>query len=191
MKKIIITVVLALSITPAYADVYVKVDEQGNAIGGAIICEASVCGNPASSYAAATLGAGERYVLQGTGDSGIGASSNPNVKAQVDEDNTWTITTTTVVELPVPVTVDNTQIVSVNTQRVQQFNPLKPEMNIEPAPVLIDTSTVVTDTETAKIETATVSSNINFTTPDWFSEFMTWFNNFIKQFYAILEGLKK
>jgi hypothetical protein len=54
-----------------------------------------------------------------------------------------------------------------------------------------DTTTVVTDTATAKIETATVLSNIDFTSPNWLSEIMAWFNNFIKQFYAILEGLKK
>jgi hypothetical protein len=54
-----------------------------------------------------------------------------------------------------------------------------------------ETTTVVTDTTTAKIETATVSSVVDFTSPNWLSDIMTWFNNFIKQFYALLEGLKK
>jgi len=60
-----------------------------------------------------------------------------------------------------------------------------------PVVVTPDTATVVTDTTTAKIETATVSSVVDFTSPNWLSDIMTWFNNFIKQFYALLEGLKK
>ena len=60
-----------------------------------------------------------------------------------------------------------------------------------PTVVAPETTTVVTDTATAKIETATVLSNIDITSPIWFSEIMAWFNNFIKQFYALLEGLKK
>ncbi len=54
-----------------------------------------------------------------------------------------------------------------------------------------DTTTVVIDTATAKIETATVLSDIDFSAPDWFAEFITWFNNIMNQFYAIIEGLKK
>jgi hypothetical protein len=170
MKKIIITVVLALSITPAYADVYVKVDAQGNAISGAIVCDASTCG-AGSEYSRLTLQEGEQYVLQGTGSTGIG-NNNPEKKVVVDiPTQVWTVTNTT-------------------TEQVE--NRFTPQENLlNNLPVQLETTTVVTDTATAKIETATVLNNINFASPDWLSEFMTWFNNFIKQFYAILEGLKK
>jgi len=61
-----------------------------------------------------------------------------------------------------------------------------------PSPVVQpETTTVVTDTATAKIETATALSDIDFSSPDWFAEFIAWFNNIMNQFYAIIEGLKK
>jgi len=170
MKKIIITVVLALSMTPAYADVYVKVDAQGNAIGGAIVCDAVTCG-AGSEYSRLTLNEGEQYVLQGTGSTGIG-NNNPDKKVVVDiPTQVWTVTNTT-------------------TETIEsKFTPQ--ENLLTPAPVQLETRTVVTDTITARIETATVLNDIDFTSPDWLNEFMSWFNNFIKQFYAILEGLKK
>jgi len=170
MKKIIMTVVLALSMTPAYADVYVKVDAQGNAISGPAMCDAITCG-AGSDFSRATLNEGEQWVLQGTGQSGVGnGTSGISVKVDIPT-QVWTVTNET-------------------TQKIQhQFTPQE-TIYIEP-PVQLETTTVVTDTATAKIETATVSSNINFTSPDWLKEIMAWFNNFIKQFYAILEGLKK
>jgi hypothetical protein len=45
MKRVILGLVFALaSAQSASADVYVKVDAQGNAIGGAIMCDAATCG---------------------------------------------------------------------------------------------------------------------------------------------------
>jgi hypothetical protein len=170
MKKIIITVVLSLGITPAYADVYVKVDAQGNAISGPTMCDAVTCG-AGSDFSRATLNEGEQWVLQKTGQSGIG-NNTPNTSVKVDiPTQVWTVTNET-------------------TQKIQnQFTPQ--EVLYQEPPVQLETTTVVTDTATAKIETATVLSNIDFTSPNWLSEIMAWFNNFIKQFYAILEGLKK
>jgi hypothetical protein len=45
MKRIIIGLIIAMATAQtANADVYVKVDAQGNAIGGAIMCDAATCG---------------------------------------------------------------------------------------------------------------------------------------------------
>jgi len=130
--------------TPAFADVYVKVDANGNAIGGAIVCEQSVCGNSNSSYSQATLSVGEQYVLQGTGSTGIG-NNNPNTQVKVDlQTNDWTITRTD----------DAQKIIS-----VQQLNPSGVIVNpvIQPVIVITETTTatIITDTPTAQIDTKT------------------------------------
>lgn len=170
MKKTIMTVVLALSMTPAYADVYVKVDAQGNAIGGAIVCDAETCAS-GSEYSRLTLNEGEQYVLQGYGHAGIG-NNNPNKTVKVDiPTQVWTVTNET-------------------TQTIEQkFTPQ--EVLYQQPFAQIETTTVVTDTATAIIDTATALNDIDFNSPNWFNEFIAWFNNFIKQFNAIMEGLKK
>ena len=93
---------------PAAADVYVKVDAQGNAIGGAIVCDASVCG-PGTSFSERTLQPGEQYVLQGTGSTGIG-NNNPGTSVKVDlNTNVWTVTHTDAPELPVVTSTPSAQ----------------------------------------------------------------------------------
>jgi hypothetical protein len=134
------TTLLAGNLAPSYADVYVKVDAQGNAIGGAIVCDAATCG-AGSQYSQLTLQAGEQYVLQGTGQSGIG-NNNPNTAVKVDiPTQTWTVTNT-------------------ETQQVQRvFTPtqdLTPQV-IPATPIqVVETATVMSDTATAIIETQTV-----------------------------------
>ena len=76
----------------ANADVYVKVDSNGNAVGGAIVCDFNTCGVD-SEFTRLTLNQGERYVLQGRGTVGIG-NNNPNIKVSVDENDNWTIVKT-------------------------------------------------------------------------------------------------
>ena len=94
MRKILVAVLLLASVAPANADVYVAVDENGNAVGGAIMCDAATCGD-GSAYSKATLQPGQRYVLQGTGQSGIG-NNNPNTQVKVDlQTNDWTVTRST------------------------------------------------------------------------------------------------
>lgn len=96
-KLLMAVLLLVSSIPTAAADVYVKVDANGNAIGGAIICDAATCG-PDSLYSKLTLQPGERYVLQGYGDSGIG-NNNPDTEVKVDLDtNEWTVTNTSTPE---------------------------------------------------------------------------------------------
>ena len=65
--KVILITALLLQPTNAFAEdrgAWVKVDSNGNAIGQAIVCTQSVCGDPNSLYNKMTLQTSERYVLQ-------------------------------------------------------------------------------------------------------------------------------
>ena len=64
-----------------------------------------------------------------------------------------------------------------------------PDSSTAIAPVT--SSTVITTTETTTATSNTSINVIDFNASDWFAQLMAWFDNFIKQFYAILEGLKK
>jgi hypothetical protein len=142
-RVILLSVALALGQTYAYADVYVKVDAQGNAIGGAIVCDAAICG-AGSEYSRLTLQPGEQYVLQGHGHSGIG-NNNPDTQVKVDiPTQTWTVTTST-----------STQVFTPDTP------PPAVTPTPTPAPSIIDTSTATTDTATATVETATATITTN------------------------------
>jgi hypothetical protein len=170
MKKVIaIIAALAWTITPANADVYVKVDANGNAIGGAIVCDAITCG-AGSLYSQLTLNEGESYVLQGYGQAGIG-NNNPNTEVKVDiPTQTWTVTTP-------------------NT--VTTFTPDTPPQPIYVAPIQQETTTVVTDTATVVIDTATALSDTatatikNVTVSDEIAEIMALLTK-IFQLLAIL-----
>lgn len=136
---------LAISMTPANADVYVKVDAQGNAIGGAIMCDAATCG-AGSQYSQLTLQEGERYVLQGVGvDYGIG-NNNPDTRVQHDDrSNEWVVTR------------DSGSGNAPDVERFEVFTPA-PTPSV-PAPIIetptaIDTRTAILDSTTA-IDTAT------------------------------------
>lgn len=93
--KIAITAALltALSIAPALADVYVAVDQNNNAVGQAIICDAQTCAQ-GSLFSKMTLPPDQHYALQGVGiDYGTGAQSNN--KVSVDPvTNVWTVNQT-------------------------------------------------------------------------------------------------
>jgi hypothetical protein len=149
MKRISLAMaaLLALGIIPsANADVYVKVDANGNAIGGAIICDAATCGD-GSVYSRLTLGPGERYVLQGLGHSGIG-NNNPGVDVKVDiPTQTWTVTNN---NTPEPV--------------VTTFTPHQPVEVAPVAPILVETSTVISDTATVRSDTSTATSDTSTVT---------------------------
>jgi len=93
--KIAITAALltAFSIAPALADVYVAVDQNNNAVGQAIICDAQTCAQ-GSLFSKMTLPTDQHYALQGVGiDYGTGAQSNN--KVSVDPvTNVWTVNQT-------------------------------------------------------------------------------------------------
>lgn len=190
-KKIAISALIALlayaalSIfaTDARADVYVKVDANGNAIGGAIMCDAGTCG-AGSEYSRLTLQPGERYVLQGTGHAGIG-NNNPNTEVKVDlQTNEWTVTREVVVVPVEPVVINNQPVLSYTTQTVEKFTPATSPGNngptpipvVNPNPIVIPTdtttATATTDTNTATTDTATATllmatTSINYLTIDW------------------------
>ena len=164
MKRIIIGLVIATaSAQTASADVYVKVDAQGNAIGGAIMCDAATCG-AGSQYSQLTLGPGERYVLQGVGvHHGIG-NNNPNTAVKHEAaTNEWVISTTQ----PAPVAQPSTPAPE-PTVTVQRFTVITPEPTpVVQVPVQVprsDTATVTTKTDTATITTETTTAVIDTAT---------------------------
>ena len=186
MKRVIIGIVLALATAQtASADVYVKVDAQGNAIGGAIMCDAATCG-AGSLYSSLTLNPGESYVLQGVGVSyGIG-NNNPGVDVKHEATtNEWVVTNN---NAPAPVV----ERFTVNTPApvVQDPVPVPP---VETKTVTSDTATVVVDTATVTItETTTVTVNyakIDWETVDWatfdWEEFLTWLTAYIEELLAV------
>jgi hypothetical protein len=142
LKRISILLAVSLAFaTPAAADVYVKVDANGVAVDGPIMCDSGTCG-PNSTFSKLTLKPGEQYVLQGTGQAGIGGN-NPNTEVKVDlKTNEWTVT--------------NTQ----TQQVVQQFVPQNSPGNDRPAQVVQvpvqETKTVTVDTKTVTVDTKTV-----------------------------------
>jgi hypothetical protein len=167
MKKITILLALILGTTPAYADVYVKVDANGNAIGGAIMCDAGTCG-AGSQYSQLTLQTGEKYVLQGTGQAGIG-NNNPNTQVKVDlETNEWTVTRQVEITPAEPIIINDQTVISYTAQTVEKFTPATSPGNDKPVvPVVIPEPTPTTPplefTETttatatiAIVDTATV-----------------------------------
>ena len=179
MKRIIIGLVLAMATAQtASADVYVKVDAQGNAIGGAIMCDAATCG-AGSLYSSITLQPGERYVLQGVGvHHGIG-NNNPGVDVKHEATtNEWVVTNN---NAPAPV--------------VERFTVYTPEPVVQ-VPVIvapIETKTVTVETPTAVIDTATALSDTTTATIfgglDWF-KFWVQFEIWFKSFFTNLWGVK-
>ena len=169
MKKIIIILALILGTTPAYADVYVKVDANGNAIGGAIMCDAGTCG-AGSQYSQLTLQAGEQYVLQGTGQAGIG-NNNPNTQVKVDiETKEWTVTRQVEIKPVEPIIINDQTVISYTAQTVEKFTPATSPGNDRPvAPVVVpeptpttpplsptETTTATATATTAIVDTATL-----------------------------------
>jgi hypothetical protein len=165
-KAFILGVTLVLGITPSYADVYVKVDAQGNAIGGAIVCDSATCGE-GSLYSQLTLGEGERYVLQGYGHSGIG-NNTPDTKVKVDiPTQTWTVTTPT---------------------QESTFTPSQPTpVSVFVPPVVSETSTAFSDTATVLSDTSTVTTYLNSVTT--VEEAIAYIQLLIKELFAIITRL--
>ena len=68
MKKVIILALLITLIpTTAHAEetgAWVAIDTDGNAVGQAIVCTQSVCGDPNGMFSKLTLSSDHRYVLQ-------------------------------------------------------------------------------------------------------------------------------
>jgi hypothetical protein len=146
MRKIssAMAALLALGVIPsATADNYVKVDANGYAIGGSIVCDAETCGE-GSVYSRLTLGPGERYVLEGLDKSGRGNSKiSVGLSAQ----------------MPISNEANTTPQTSETTTNVQPL--------VEPAaiaPTVSETSTITSDTATVSSETRTATSETSTVT---------------------------
>lgn len=167
------SLLLIIGVTPVSAnDAYIKVDANGKAIGGAIVCTADVCGDPNSTYSKLTLQPGERYVLQFKGDPVTGnvagiPATDPNVTLKVNaQTNEWTKTTTIALPEPTTVIVNQAPITVTAVQTEEKWNPTVVEVKPTPTPTPTVTITpkptptpTATTTETATVtvvDTATV-----------------------------------
>lgn len=146
-------------------DAYIKVDANGKAIGGAIVCTADVCGDPNSTYSKLTLQPGERYVLQFKGDPVTGnvagiPATDPNVTLKVNaQTNEWTKTTTIPLPEPTTVIVNQAPITVTAVQTEEKWNPTVVEVKPTPTPTPKPTVAPATETTTVTTaETVTVTS---------------------------------
>jgi hypothetical protein len=170
MKRSLALVTVMLFMPSASADVYVKVDSNGNAIGGAIMCDASTCAND-SEYSKLTLNEGERYVLQGVGvHHGIGNNNLDTGVKHNDVTNEWIITRNE--STPAPTVERFTVITPSYAPTLQETTQVKP-ITTETQTVSIETSTVLSDT-------ATVISGDVFNWESFWVQFQKWFTEFIK-----------
>jgi hypothetical protein len=141
-------------------DAYIKVDANGKAIGGAIVCTADVCGDPNSTYSKLTLQPGERYVLQFKGDPVTGnvagiPATDPNVTLKVNaQTNEWTKTTTIPLSEPTTVIVNQAPVTVTAVQTEEKWNPTVVEVKPTPTPTPTPKPTVAPITETTTVTTA-------------------------------------
>jgi hypothetical protein len=182
MKRVIIGIVLALATAQtASADVYVKVDAQGNAIGGAIMCDAATCG-AGSLYSQLTLNPGESYVLQGTGHAGIG-NNNPGVDVKHEATtNEWVVINN---NTPTP-TVERFTTIETRPVAPIVLTPVETSTVVsDTTTVVIDTATVITETSTAQIDYNKMDwENIDWAAFDW-EQFLAWLTAYIEDFLAV------
>jgi hypothetical protein len=161
-KSIIFGLFIALIPATAQAEAngaWVKVDANGNAIGQAIVCTQSVCGDPNSLYNKMTLQANEQYVLQApaTPDgnvAGVGAGQGAK-SVQVDLTNkVWTVVNESKITEPVITILPNgkkeiTQKVIGTQITTQRFtSDQAPWVATNP---VVEVTTVVTPTVTSDL----------------------------------------
>lgn len=159
-----------ITVANANANVYVKVDANGNAIGGPIVC--NECGGD-TLFSRLTLKEGERYVLQATGHAGIG-NNTPNTQVKVDlQTNDWTVTRQVEVKPVEPVVINDQKVISYTVEVKETFNPvtnppswqstpepITPTPTPEPSPTLppVETATATTlSVGSALLDTATAT----------------------------------
>jgi hypothetical protein len=136
----------AISVAPALADVYVAVDQNGNAVGQAIMCDAQTCAK-GSLFSQMTLSSGAHYALQGVGIGyGQGAGQGAG-KVSVDENTgVWTVNQTDTNKDRV-----TGAVTQVNT--VQTFTPTNPTRVVISQTVTPITPPTVTTTNTDSVLT--------------------------------------
>lgn len=170
MKRSLALVTVMLFMPSASADVYVKVDANGNAIGGAIMCDAATC-RAGSQYSQLTLQEGERYVLQGVGvHHGIGNNSQDTGVKHDSRSNEWVVTRNE--SAPVPTVERFTVLTPAPAPVVQETTQVEP--------ITTETQTVSNETSTVLSDTATVMSFDTFNWTTFWLQFEKWFTEFIK-----------
>lgn len=172
MKRLIVFLLLMIPSTAYADDAYIKVDAEGNAIGGAIVCDAATCG-AGSLYSQLTLQPGERYVLQFKGDPVTGnvagiPATDPNISLKVDlETNTWTKT----IKETVTVITDTATVVSQATKQ-DTWNPITEETT--PQKIITLDSQIIDWAIT--LET--------FDWEQWLLDLLAWLENYQAPVYA-------
>jgi len=160
-KSLIIGIAIALFPTTASAEergAWVKVDASGNAIGQAIVCTQSVCGDPTSLYNKMTLGTNERYILQAPASAdgnvaGVGAGQGAkSVKVDL-ETKVWTVVNESTYVSP------KTQE-TITTTTTQQFTPSSAPWVTTETPSSAPWVTTETKQATATTQTTVVSTTI-------------------------------
>jgi hypothetical protein len=90
MKKAILIFLLLGNITPAYADDFKLVNEDGS-VENRIVCSVEICGNPNSLFSVMTLKPGQKYVRDDVNPV-IQKETQPyQIVSKVNDDNTYTI----------------------------------------------------------------------------------------------------
>jgi hypothetical protein len=90
MKKAILIFLLAINITPAHADDFQLVNEDGS-IENTLVCSMEICGNPNSLFSVLTLKPGQKYVRNDVNPV-IQKETQPyEVVSKVNDDNSYTI----------------------------------------------------------------------------------------------------
>jgi hypothetical protein len=130
MKKAIFIFLLALNITPAYANEvggWVKVNASGAVVSGTIVCTPDVCGDPNSPFSKDTLAAGESYVqiVKANSAGNVAGPSEPTPEQKVrvrvnTESNLGVLVATTVQEIAPGVNATTQKVTSYDNE---EFTP--------------------------------------------------------------------
>lgn len=187
--KVFLIAGLLLIPSAAYADenhqTWVRVDANGNAIGGPIVCSQAVCGDTNSTYAQDTLNPGERYVQQSNTPNGIG-NNTPGVTVKVDlETERWTVITDTaqrieIEALPQPTSdkpAELKPVITGKTVNVETISVKQPELNGTQVGLEVDGNASVTTPEPQPEIT------------DWEKWLDTWWADWLKTYDTYLNEL--
>ena len=180
MKKAILIFLLAINITPAYADEmggWVKVDAKGTIISGTMVCTPVVCGDSNSLFSQLTLLAGKRYVQITKADPVTGNVAGPNVIDHgpntkitgVVNLDTGVATINTVSVLPM-----NNHTIIMQKEDVYSVAETQPLNDIVDASVIVQPKIAVEKTMTAEEIIATWEIDFD----KWFTEWVIYMQEF-------------
>jgi hypothetical protein len=166
MKKAILIFFLLVNITPAHADNYQLVNEDGS-IANTIVCTHELCGNPNSLYSVLTLKLGQKYVRADQSPVFAKETQPYEIVTKVNADNTLQIQH---VE-PIKVTEDTRVLKS--TER--QFDPQ---------------TSIMTQPENPPVVTATIEieKKVETETAEALDELEQWWFNLLAALAELFAG---